>query len=251
MPTLLATWAVWIPLMAIIYSLPLALQFPLFSLALTFWVLLLTYMTNSFARKTLAAPGPRCSVVARHRPSDHQMKSHEIFQHMSPALAAEILSYLQNEQKPVFKAVVQGLASQRKLRAVFVERKPPNERYAWIKNALSRKAADTLAAHLLQAWLLGAQKPMLCDFLDSLGITHDEDGTVENLPDSPPKEKLAESSTSLLAKYPAEAVAVYLHAFHDMDSTVSWPPLGEVLAETSDSNWVRPPVIECFWQPTD
>jgi len=50
-PTLLATWAVWIPLMAIIYSLPLALQFPLFSLALTFWVLLLTYMTNSFAMK--------------------------------------------------------------------------------------------------------------------------------------------------------------------------------------------------------
>lgn len=48
-PTLLATWSVWIPLMAMIYSLPLALQFPLFSLALTFWVLLLTYMTNSFA----------------------------------------------------------------------------------------------------------------------------------------------------------------------------------------------------------
>jgi hypothetical protein len=50
-PTLLATWAVWIPLMAIIYSLPLALQFPLFSLALTFWVLLLTYMTNTFAAR--------------------------------------------------------------------------------------------------------------------------------------------------------------------------------------------------------
>ncbi len=55
-PTLCATWAVWIPLMAIIYSLPLALQFPLFSLALTFWVLLLTYMTNSFS-KISRAPG--------------------------------------------------------------------------------------------------------------------------------------------------------------------------------------------------
>lgn len=57
-PTLLATWAVWIPLMAIIYSLPLALQFPLFSLALTFWVLLLTYMTNSFAARHLPAAAP-------------------------------------------------------------------------------------------------------------------------------------------------------------------------------------------------
>lgn len=51
-PTLLTTWAVWIPLIAMIYSLPLALQFPLFSLALTLWVLLLTYMTNRFAGKS-------------------------------------------------------------------------------------------------------------------------------------------------------------------------------------------------------
>jgi hypothetical protein len=159
------------------------------------------------------------------------MKSHEIFQHMSSALAAEILRYLQKERTAIFKSVVSSLASQRNLRAVFVERKPPEERYAWIKAALSRKAGDTFAAHLLQAWLLGAQRPMLCAFLDSLGVAHDEDGTVENLPESPPREKLRASVDQLLTNYPAEAVAVYLHAFHDMDSTVSWPPLGEVLAE--------------------
>ena len=62
-PTLLATWAVWIPLMAIIYSLPLALQFPLFGLALSFWVLLLTYMTNRFAGK-IEADAPLALAVA-------------------------------------------------------------------------------------------------------------------------------------------------------------------------------------------
>jgi hypothetical protein len=59
-PTLFTTWAVWIPLIAMIYSLPLALQFPLFSLALTFWVLLLTYMTNRFA----AEPGRPATLPA-------------------------------------------------------------------------------------------------------------------------------------------------------------------------------------------
>ena len=159
------------------------------------------------------------------------MKSHEIFQRMSPGLAVEILSYLQKERTAIFKSVVSNLAGQRNLRTVFVERKPPVERYAWIKTALSRKAGETLAAHLLQAWLLGAQKPMLCDFLDSLGISRDEEGTVENLPESPPKEKLGASIDELLAKYPAERVSVYLHAFDDMDSTVRWLPLGEVLFE--------------------
>jgi hypothetical protein len=62
-PTLLATWAVWGPLMAIIYSLPFALQFPLFSIALTFWVLLLTYMTNRFAGKIEADAPPALSIA--------------------------------------------------------------------------------------------------------------------------------------------------------------------------------------------
>jgi hypothetical protein len=62
-PTLLATWAVWVPLMAIIYSLPYPLQFPLFSIALTFWVLLLTYMTNRFAGKIEADAPPALSVA--------------------------------------------------------------------------------------------------------------------------------------------------------------------------------------------
>lgn len=53
-PTLFATWAVWAPLMAIIYALPYPVQFPLFTLALVFWVLLLTYMTNRFAGKVEA-----------------------------------------------------------------------------------------------------------------------------------------------------------------------------------------------------
>jgi hypothetical protein len=64
-PTLLATWAVWGPLMAIIYSLPFALQFPLFSIALTFWVLLLTYMTNRFAGKIEADAPPALSVARK------------------------------------------------------------------------------------------------------------------------------------------------------------------------------------------
>lgn len=63
-PTLLATWVVWAPLMAIIYSLPLALQFPLFSIALTFWVLLLTYMTNRFAGKIVADAPPALATAA-------------------------------------------------------------------------------------------------------------------------------------------------------------------------------------------
>jgi hypothetical protein len=150
---------------------------------------------------------------------------------MSPALAAQIFTFLQTEQKPVYKAAIQGLANQRNLRGVFVERKPPLERFPWMQAALSRSVSDSLASHLVQAWLLGANRPMLCDFLDGLEIKHEDDGTVEDLPAAQPKEKIAAAVAQLLEKYPAETVAVYLHAFRDMDSTVQWPALDEILAE--------------------
>lgn len=50
LPTLFANWGVWIPIVAALYSLPSPLQIPLFSLALTLWVLLFTWMIEQRAQ---------------------------------------------------------------------------------------------------------------------------------------------------------------------------------------------------------
>ena len=49
LPTLFATWGVWIPVVSILYSLPSLLQIPLFGLALSLWVLLYTWMSEQRA----------------------------------------------------------------------------------------------------------------------------------------------------------------------------------------------------------
>lgn len=46
LPVLIVNWAVWFPTVAIVYSLPLALQFPLFNLVLCFWSLLLAALST-------------------------------------------------------------------------------------------------------------------------------------------------------------------------------------------------------------
>ncbi|MGF1450159.1 MAG: hypothetical protein ACFB20_12180 [Opitutales bacterium] len=45
-PLLLATWAVWVPTVCVIYSLPPGLQLPVQNVILCFFVLLLTFMTR-------------------------------------------------------------------------------------------------------------------------------------------------------------------------------------------------------------
>ena len=157
------------------------------------------------------------------------MAPHEIFSQMPAAVAWQILGFLFEKEKPLYKATIEALAKKRNLRPVFVERKPREERFAWIKDSLSRAVNDPVAAHLLQVWLVGAQSAVLCDFLDALGIAHDENGTVEALPAAPAREALAAAVETLLSKHDAGVVVVYLHTFQALHEEGGWPTLAELL----------------------
>lgn len=156
------------------------------------------------------------------------MTPNEIFARMPASTATALFSHIFEKEKPLYKNLIETLAKQRKLRPVFVERKPRPERYAWIKEALGRKANDGVAAHLLQIWLVGQHSDLLCDFLDALGIKHDDNGTVDELPPPPPREQLEPAISSILEKHDRGVVSVYLHAFQAMDEN-PWPSLDEIL----------------------
>lgn len=165
------------------------------------------------------------------------MAPHAIFSQMTPDLAFQIFGFLFEKEKPLYKATLEALAKKRNLRPVFVERKPRNERFLWMKDSLARPVNDGVAAHLLQVWLVAAQAPLLCDFLDALGIAHDENGTVEELPPAPAKEKIEAAIEALLAKHEADVVAVYLHTFQALHENGGWPTLGETLEADARLKW--------------
>lgn len=157
------------------------------------------------------------------------MRTNEIFASMPDETASEIFGYLHQDEKPLYKATIDSLAKQRKLRPVFVERKPRAERFAWMKSALARPANEAVAAHLLQIWLVGRHADLLCAFLDGLGIAHDDNGTVETLPDAPPREDLQRVIDDLTARFDRRNVALYLHAFQATHDEGGWSSLGELL----------------------
>ncbi len=156
-------------------------------------------------------------------------QTNEIFAKMPAATAASLFTHLSENEKELVKATVDSLAKQRNLRPVFVERKPKLERFAWMQEALGRPKNAAVAAHLLQIWLVGAHAKLLCDFLDALGIAHDENGTIEELPTAPDKAKLTTAVDAIFAQHDPSVVAVYLHAFQATDEH-GWPSLEELLA---------------------
>ena len=155
------------------------------------------------------------------------LTSHELFGFMSPSLALEIIGYAYDTDKPLYRATLGAVAEARKLRPVFLERQPRPQRHATMLATLARPALEMVTGNLLRIWLLKKHKQMLVDFLDSLGIVHQE-GVVEDLPATVDEAKLRAAVENLVAKYPPEAVAVYLHAFNEMNE-VEWPGLKTML----------------------
>jgi hypothetical protein len=159
------------------------------------------------------------------------LTSHELFGFMSPALAAEILTFTFETEKPTYRATLNAVAEARHVRAVFLERQAKPQRHATMLATLARPNLEMVAGNLIRTWLLKKYKGMLVDFLNALGIENNE-GVVENLPKTMDDAKLKTAVESLLAKFPAEAVAVYLNAFNDMNEA-NWANLKTLLESDS------------------
>ena len=159
------------------------------------------------------------------------LKSHELLGFMSPALANDILSFIFESDKPAYRATVAAVAEAKRVRPVFLERQPRDQRHATMLSALTKPNLDPAAAAFIRAWLVKKNAAMLVAFLNALEIKN-ENGVVENLPSSVDDVKLKAAVEILLAQYPHETVAVYLNAFNDMN-TAGWANLKALLESDS------------------
>ena len=82
------------------------------------------------------------------------MTSHELFAAMPASLATSILEFTHDNERKLYRAALEAIAQSRKVRAVFLERQPRNERYTAMIASLGRPALHEAADSLLRNWLL-------------------------------------------------------------------------------------------------
>ena len=158
------------------------------------------------------------------------LTSHEILGFMSPKLAMEIFSYAHESDKPLYQTTLAAVAEARHLRPAYLKRQPREQQHSAMLATLTRPSLETVAATLLRTWLLKKHNAMLVDFLNALEIPHKEGVVEDNLPETMDEAKFRVAVDALVAKYPAEIVAVYLNAFAEMNE-VDWPVLKTKLAK--------------------
>ncbi len=153
------------------------------------------------------------------------MKAHELYTAVDPALVTQMLDWFRAHDRNVYKSAVATLAGNRKLRPVFIEKKPLAEQYSWIHKTLKINACNTIGEHILQAYLMAGQQPMLASFCDGMGIPHDGKGSVVgDLPKGLDAARLDETIDRLITVFDPKLLTLYLHCFN-MQVPGGWPNL--------------------------
>ncbi len=153
------------------------------------------------------------------------MKAHELYSQVDPAIVTQILDWFRANDRNVYRSAVATLASNRKLRPVFVEKKSMADQYVWMRKTLKLRACDTIGEHLLQAYLMAAQQSLLGMFCDGMGIPHDGKGSVVgDLPKNLDKERLDTTIDRLADIFEHKLLTLYLHCFN-MQKPDGWPNL--------------------------
>lgn len=167
------------------------------------------------------------------------MATHTIWPQLSPELGQDILLTIQKENKKLYRTAIEILAPQMRIRVPLLLEMPKQKRHAaWIQ-ILGHPAMEVLGFNLLSAWLISSQRPMLCAWLDSLGIPHGDNGCADDFPAEPDSALLKKGIDQLLTQFDPTHVSIYLRTFNEIDET-HWPALKEIIDKDPRLQLLKP-----------
>jgi len=157
------------------------------------------------------------------------MRSYQVFASMSPEQAVGLLRALAKESPAAFANAVAVAAVALKSRPVYLQKQPFERRAEHVRRALSRVAANPMASEILAAYFLECRKPLLVEWLDTVGLAHEDGVLSADVPQQPKPAELAKAIDTFLGAGDDADRPLLLRAFAAQDS-IDWPDLEARLA---------------------
>ena len=156
------------------------------------------------------------------------MRSYQIFAAMPPDRAAAVMSGLSENAPQMFKQALLAASASMNARPTYLRKQPFEKQVGAVRRALSRVAANGVAEEILAVYFLECRKELLVEWLDLLGIAH-EDGILEaDSPDAPEKAELQKARDSFCGVDDDADRPLLLSAFA-AQSAIDWPDLEALL----------------------
>ena len=156
------------------------------------------------------------------------MRSYQVFASMTPDQATAMMRGLEDKVPAMFAQAVAAASAALKARPVYLKRQPFEKRADAVRRTLARVTANEVASEILAVYFLECRKDLLVEWLDLLGLEH-EDGTLsEEVPEAPAQAKLAEDCASFRGADDDPDRELLLRAFAAQDA-IDWPDLEALL----------------------
>jgi hypothetical protein len=156
------------------------------------------------------------------------MRSYQVFSAMSPARAEAVMRGLSDKSPEMFRQALFAASAAMNARPVYLQRQPFEKQAQSIRRALSRVAANAVADEILAVYFLECRKDLLLEWLDELGIEHDDGTLKEDEPASPEKAALDKARAAFLGVDEDDDRDLLLRAFA-AQSAIDWPDLDAML----------------------
>lgn len=124
------------------------------------------------------------------------MRSYQIFSAMPPERATAMMQVLSESSPAMYASALALAASAMRARPVYLKRQPSEKRAAAIRRALARVSSNEIAEEILAVYFLECRKELLIQWLDLLGIEHEDGVLSEDAPAAPDTKKLEKAVTA-------------------------------------------------------
>lgn len=159
------------------------------------------------------------------------MRCYEIFAAMPREQGLAILSEVREKAPAGFRQALLVACGVMKTRPVYLTRQPFERQADAVRRALGRVASNGVAEEILAIYFLECRKPLLVEWLDGVGVAHEEGVLKDDRPPAPDDAKLREFAMHFLSGDAPETRRLLLEAFSAQD-TVEWPALDALLTES-------------------
>ncbi len=156
------------------------------------------------------------------------MRAYQVFASLTPERSTEIMRVLREKAPAMFHNAVAIAAAALKTRPVYMKKQPLEKRADAVRRALSRVTTNAIAEELLAVYFLECRKELLVEWLDTLGIQHENGSLTEDAPAQPDAAVLRSAVEKFRAASADPDRGLLLQAFA-AQSAIDWPALEALL----------------------
>jgi hypothetical protein len=160
------------------------------------------------------------------------MRAFQVFAGMEPQQAERLQRALAEKAPAVSAQAVAVAAATMSARPQYLRKQPFEKQAAAVRRALSRVRSNDMAEEVLAVYFLECRKELLLEWLDLVGLAHEEGMLKEASPAAPPPAKLRAAVERFRAAGDEPDRELLLRAFAAQTS-IEWPELDALLGASA------------------